>query len=163
MQGRLIQRFVAEIARLDTKSIADAGDYDEVFREVISEDTNGDGLGESQRKEFSPIEIDCQVKSDAWEALRANRLGNNFDTSITLVFHARDLRNQSLVSADGQPLIHTGDRLISLKDIFGNIVHTVRTPPGLYVIDSTPRGHGISMFAPTWNLLYVTFEPRNIP
>jgi hypothetical protein len=163
MRGRLIFQFMAELARLDTNAIETAGDYDHTFREVIKVDTDNDGIGESQRKEYAHDMVPCQVEPQTWETLRAHDLGNNVEIDVALVFHFRDLERLSLVQSDGNPAIHVGDRLVAIWNRAGSVkVQDVRTPPGLYVTESNPIGYGLDVLAPSRNLLLVTFQQRGI-
>jgi hypothetical protein len=163
MRGRLIQRFKAQIARLDTTATRSGGYYDDVFREVTMTDTDGDGIGEPQRQEHADDIVPCQVGSRAWEALQAHDLGNVPQTELILRFHFKDLERLSLVDAtSGEALIHVGDRLVATLDYrTGEVVQAIRTPPGLYVQRADPSGWGISMSRPRRNLLRVTWNERS--
>mgnify|MGYP001820980343 CR=1 FL=1 len=162
MRGRLIQKFKAEVARLDTTSTRSGGYYDDDFREVKTVD-GGDGVGVVQRQEHAAVIIPCQVGNRNWEALRAHDLGNVPQTDLVLYFHFRDLEAASLVDATtGEALIHTGDRLVSLRDYQTEaVVQAVRTPPGLYVIRADPSGWGINLSKPARNLLRVSWNQRD--
>lgn len=153
--------FRAELAQLDTVAIETAGSYDNVYREVTKRDTDGDGIGESQRLEKMPIQIRCQVEDNIWEELRAHELGNNPDIDLSLTFHFRDLETDGLVRADGNAAINIGDRLVAIRDKFGAVVHQVPTPPGLYVTEATPVSYGLNMADPRRNLLVVHFQERS--
>jgi hypothetical protein len=163
MRGRLIQKFTAEIARLDTESTESSGYYDDTFRELVHSDAaSGDGIGTKQRQEHTVVKLPCQVSDDTWEALQARDQGNTPQSEVVLWFHFRDLENNSLVAADGTSLINVGDRLVTIRDhLTDDVVHTVRTPPGLYVKEARPRGFGICMARPKRNLLRVAFEERS--
>ena len=163
MRGRLIQKFKAEIVRLDTTSTRSGNYYDDDFREVVMVDTDGDGIGEPQRQEHAAVIVPCQIGSRTWEALRGHDLGNNPQTSLVMYFHFRDLELLSLVDdTTGDALIHVGDRLVSIRDYMTEgVVQTIRTPPGLYVTRADPSGWGISMARPKRNILRVTWEERS--
>jgi hypothetical protein len=163
MRGRLIQRFKAEIARIDTEAI-DSGDYyDEDFREVVYSVGSSDGIGTLQRQEHDTILVPVQIGTRTFEALQAFDQGNAPETELVMHMHFADLERLSLVeTSTGEPLIHTGDRLVSIKRYFDEaLVLSIRTPPGLYVVEATSAGWGINMAQPTRNLLRVKFEERS--
>lgn len=164
MRGRLIQRFKAEIARLDTKETSDDGGYDEDFREVVATDAvTKNGIGTLERREHTAVLIPCQIGSRVWEALRMNEQGNAPRSDLTLYFHFADLERLSLVSATtGESLLHIGDRLVSIRDYSSEaVIQSIRTPPGLYVTEANPSGWGLNMSKPQRNILRVTFQPRS--
>lgn len=163
MRGRLIQRFKAEVARLDTDATRTGGHYDDVFRETVFVDGTGDGIGTDQRQEHTPDILPVQIGEETWEALRAHELGNLPQTDLVLWFHYRDLELASLVDGTtGHCLIGVGARLVSIRDyLTEDVVLAVRTPPGLYVTEARPRGWGINMARPTRNLLRCTFAERS--
>ena len=67
---------------------------------------------------------------------------------------------QFVDAASGDALIRPGDRLAAIRDLCGDLVQEVRTPPGLFVTESRPIGFGLNMARPRRNLLLVTFEDR---
>ena len=107
--------------------------------------------------------IPCQIGSRSWEALRAHDLGNVPQTALTMYLHFADLETLGLVDATtGEALIHTGDRLVSIRNYQTEvIIQNVRTPPGLYVVRADPSGWGINMANPTRNLLRVEWNERS--
>ncbi len=136
MRGRLIFPFQCEIAPLDTEAIEVAGDYDDVFRTVKKVDTNGDGIGEVQRKEGTHYLIPAQVEDTDFEEANPATMGNLPKYNLVLVIHFKDLVRLGKIDSDGRPGIRIGDRLVSIKDKSGvNTVRTIPTPPGLYVIE----------------------------
>lgn len=163
MRGRLIQKFKVEIARLDTTATEIAGQYDPDFREIKRTDASGDGIGTVERQEHTAVILPCQVGSRTFEALQASDLGNVPQSDLVLWLHFQDLEEASLVdTATGQPLIHTGDRIVSIRDYFDEaVVLAIRTPPGLYVQEARSSGWGISMARPTRNLLRLTLAERS--
>ncbi len=170
MRGRLIFKFLAEVHRLDTRTLAVedpdgagplTGGYDPDFKEPVLVDTNDDGIGERIRKEHAPVRIPCQVEPDAFEALQEYASGNSPRSRVRLVFHFADLERLGLVdAASGDALIRVGDRLGAINDLAGSLVQAVRTPPGLYVTEAKPMGFGLFMPRPRRNLLLATFDDR---
>lgn len=166
MRGKLINAFLAEIARLDT--VATAGDpdgagpitsgYDPDFKEtVVLEDA---GPRRDARREMPPLLIPCQVEVAAFETLRQLASGNSPDSRVTLVFHFRDLERMGLVDpASGDALLRVNDRLVAIRDLAGALVQAVRTPPGLYATEVQPQSFGLGR---SRNLLLVTFEEREL-
>lgn len=168
MRGALVFRFVAELYRLDTRAMAEGVPsvglppaYDEDFKEAILVDADGDGVGESLRREHSPVRVPCQVEPVALDSMRMTTAGNAPDSRLDLVFHFRDLERLGLVdAATGEALVRPSDRLGALYDRDGNLVQAVRTPPGLYVTEARPIGFGLARRRPRRNLLLVRFEER---
>ena len=169
-RGRLIYVFLAEIHRLDTKSIAQydpdgtgphTGGYDPDFKEPVLVDLDDDGVSERIRHEYPPVQIPCQVEPDTFEALSMHASGNVPDSEIALIFHFRDLERLDLVDVDtGDSLIRPGDRLGAIYDKQGNLIQKIRNPPGLYVNEARPIGFALNMSHPRRNLLLVTFTDR---
>ena len=163
MRGRLIQRFLAELARLDTSATRSAGGYDDDFREVTRTDSDGDGIGDFNRQEHAAIMVPCQVNNRTWEGFHRHDLGQDPKIDLVLIFHFDDLERMGLVQSSGIAAIHVGDRLVSIRDIeTEEVVQTVRNPPGLYVIEATPGGWGLNLARPTRNLLRVKLGERPI-
>jgi len=169
MRGRLLQRFLAGIRRLDAGAIRavdpdGAGPlvagYDDDFREPNLEDPDEDGVGEVARREVDEIQIPCQVESDAFEALRLYAAGHSPRMSVDLTTHMRDLERLGLVGDDGEILIRAGDRLGAIYNRAGAVVQAVRNPPGLFVSEAAPAGFGLGGLVPTRNLVVITFADR---
>jgi len=170
MRGRLIFKFLAEVHRLDTRTLAVddpdgagplTGGYDPDFKEPVLVDTNDDGIGERTRQEFPPVRVPCQVDTKVFDELRMLASGNAPRSRLDLVFHFKDLERMGLVdAASGDALIRSGDRLAAIRDLCGDLVQEVRTPPGLYVTEARPIGFGLNMQRPRRNLLLVAFEDR---
>lgn len=163
MFGRLIQKFKASVARLDTAATATASGYDDIFGSVLKSDAGvGTGIGTSLRQEHAAMLVPCQVGSNRWEALQASDMGVSPDSDFVLYFLWYDLERLGLVDATTKrSLIGIGDRIVSLNDyVTEEVVLTVPTPPGLYVVEATPRGWGLGMLRPTRNLLRVVCRDR---
>ena len=160
MRGRLIFPFLAELRRLDTDAMStQAPGYDDDFKEPALLDTDGDGSGESYRREHPPVRVPCQVEPQTVEALRMTAAGNTPQSSLDLVFHFKDLERLGLIDAlTGEALIRPSDRLSGLFDTEGNLVWAVRTPPGLYVTEARPAGFVLFRRRPRRNLLIVSFS-----
>jgi hypothetical protein len=170
MRGRLIFKFLAEMCRLDTHAMATVdpdgpapleGGYDPDFKEPVVVDQDDDGIGERVRQEYPSVRVPCQVDTKAFDELRMMASGNAPRSRLDLVFHFKDLERMGLVdAASGDALIRPGDRLAAIRDLCGDLVQEVRTPPGLYVTEARPIGFGLNMARPRRNLLLVTFEDR---
>ena len=167
MRGRLINPFVAELARLDTVATAADPDgpgpltsgYDPDFKETVMVPATGE-RGTDARKEMPSIRIPCQVEVGTFEALQQLASGNSPDSKVTLVFHFRDLERMGLVDpGTGDALLGVNDRLVAIHDLVGNLVQAVRTPPGLYATEVQPQSFGLGL---NRNLLLVTFEEREL-
>jgi hypothetical protein len=170
-RGRLIFAFLAEIYRLDKaamlKSDPDgagplSSGYDADFKEPVLIDVDDNGVAEPYRREYPAVRVPCQIEPESFEALRLNSSGNAPKTSLELIFHFRDLERLGLVDkTTGDALIQVSDRLAAIYDLDGQLVQTVRTPPGLYVTESRPIGFGLHRSRPQRNLLLTTFQDRS--
>jgi hypothetical protein len=166
MRGRLINPFLAEIARLDTVATAADPDgagplssgYDPDFKEtVVLEEA---GARRDARREMPPVLVPCQVEVGAFEALQQLAAGNSPDSRVTLVFHLRDLERLGLVDpASGDARLRVNDRLVAIRDLGGNLVQAVRTPPGLYITEVQPQSFGLGRHR---NLALVTLQEREL-
>jgi hypothetical protein len=163
MRGRLINPFLAEIAQLDTAATATDPDgpgplttgYDPDFKETVVLPASGDA-----RREKPPLRVLCQVEVGTFEALQQLATGNSPNSKVTLVFHFRDLERMGLVDpATGDALVRVNDRLAAIRDLGGNLVQAIRTPPGLYATEVQPQSFGLGLCR---NLLLVTFEEREL-
>jgi hypothetical protein len=166
MRGKLINPFLAEIARLDTVATAAdpdvggplASGYDPDFKETV---VLGDaGSRRDARREMPPVLVPCQVEVGAFETLRQLASGNSPDSRVTLVFHFRDLERMGLVDpATGDALLRVNDRLVAIRDLGGALVQEVRTPPGLYATEVQPQSFGLGR---SRNLCLVVFDEREL-
>lgn len=164
MRGRLINPFIAELAQLDTVATAadpDAGGvltsgYDPIFKEPYKLPPSGTDA----RKEKAVIFIPCQVEVNTWEMLQQIASGNLSPSSVKLVFHFSDLERMGLVGNDGDALIRTGDRLVTIRKKSDNsVIQTIHPERGsLYCTEAQVQSFGLSGGAR--NLLVCTFEPR---
>ena len=167
MRGRLINPFLAELARLDTVATAAdpdgagplTGGYDPDFKETVLVPAT-DERGADARKEMPPIRIPCQVEVGVFEALQQLASGSSPNSKVTLVFHFRDLERMGLVDpGSGDALLRVNDRLVAIHDVAGNLVQAIRTPPGLYATEVQPQSFGLGL---SRNLLLATFEEREL-
>jgi hypothetical protein len=153
-RGRLLFPLIAELARLDTNTIATNGAYDPQFK-TYKPDATTPG-----RKELPSIFIRAQVEMGRWEGQQQMQSGNVPDSRLTLVFHFRDLERAGLTDPNtGDALIRVNDRLVTLKSRNGLILEqTVRVPSGgLYATEVQPAGLGLGGRR---NLLVATFDKR---
>lgn len=166
MRGRLINPFLAEIARLDTVATAQDPDgagpltsgYDSDFKETVLVPDTG-WRGHDARREESPILVPCQVEVQSFGELQELLTGMSPRSHLVLVFHFEDLERMELVDPDsGDALLHVDDRLVSIRDYHtGEVVQAVRTPPGLYITEVQPQSFGLGLRR---NLLLATFNER---
>ena len=165
MRGKLIFPFLAGIARLDTEGMAADPDalgpltssYDPDFREPIITKT----LTEPRvvnRKELPEIRLSVQVETNTFELLNQFSSGQSPGFKMSLIFHFRDLENLGLVDpVSGSALLRHGDRLAALYTKTGQLVQTIRNPPGLYATEVSPIGIGLGFQR---NLLQIIFTDR---
>lgn len=166
MRGRLINPFLAEIAQLDTVATAQDPDgagaatsgYDPDFKETV---LLGATVAErtDTRREKPPIRVPCQVEVGTFELLQQLAAGAAPSSRVTLVFHFRDLEQMGLVDGAGVARLRVNDRLVAIHRMDGALVQTIRTPPGLYVVEVQPQSFGLGL---SRNLLLVTFQERDV-
>jgi len=166
MRGKLINPFLAELARLDTVTTAADPDgvgpltsgYDPDFKETVVIETAG--RRRDARREMLPVRLPCQVEVGAFEALQQLAAGNSPGSQVTLVFHFRDLERRHMVDPiTGDALLRVNDRLVAIRNLAGDLVQAVRTPPGLYATEVQPQSFGLGR---SRNLLLVTFQEREL-
>lgn len=166
MRGRLIFPFLAEIKQLDTTATDAApgpgpdppSGYDTDFRETVKVAQPGEQVGADARKEKDAIRVKCQVAPESHDALQQFQSGAVPSSEINLTFHYRDLERAGLVdSATGEALLRANDRLVAIRDLRGELVQAIRTPPGLYALEIRPVSYGLGRKR---NLLMVRFEDR---
>lgn len=167
MRGRLINPFLAEIAQLDTVATEADPDgegplvsgYDDDFKETAIVGTALQPRADT-RKEKPLLRVPCQVEVSTLETLEQLSAGASPSSRVTLVFHFEHLEQAGLVhEATGTALIRVNDRLVAIYSCDGELVHSVRTPPGLYAIEVQPQSFGLGL---SRNLLLVTFQERAI-
>lgn len=166
---------LAEIARLDTAATAadpdGAGEltsgYDFDFREPRKVPSLAvvpiDPGSTDARVESTIIQIRVQVEPGFHEGLNQLFAGESPDSKIQLVAHFKDLEAASLVDlVNGEPAVRKNDRLVSIKRLNGDLVRTMRSPPGLYITEVTDIGHGLGIGSSGSyrNLLLLTLEER---
>ena len=166
MRGKLINPFLAELARLDTAATDEdpdgSGDhvsgYDDDFREPVRY-SDGTEAGVDARPEMAHIYVPCQVEPDAFDVLNMIASGDVPNAKLKLTFHYAYLEQMGLVDvATGRPLIRKNDRLVAIRECSGALVETVPNPPGLFATEPQSRAFGLS--GGKRNLLVVTFEDR---
>lgn len=165
-RGRLIFPFLLEIARLDTVATEADPDaagplesgYDEVFREPVLVPSGGSQTGTLNRVE-TIIEVRGQFEPGEVENLNALISGNSPVGQLVAYLHFKELEDRGLLDPNGQASFKTDDRLVSIKELNGDLVQQIPDPPGLYVQEVSPRGWGLGP-RPKRNLLRLVFEPR---
>jgi hypothetical protein len=167
MRGRLINPFLAEIAQLDTVATGADPDgpapltsgYDDDFKETVVVSTSSQ-LRTDARKEKPLLRIPCQVEVSTLETLEQLGAGASPHSRLTLVFHFEHLEQSGLIDgATGTARLRVNDRLVAIYSCDGGLVHSVRTPPGLYAIEVQPQSFGMGL---SRNLLLVTFQERAV-
>jgi hypothetical protein len=155
MRGRLIQRFVAVLYRLDPVATAavTSGGYDATFREPIRV-PNGTQLGAASRREKTAIRLRCQIDRTQFDGASLIRAGYQPEHQLQLVTFWPELEAAGLIGTDGNPLLAPGDRVGEIETIAGAIEATFPNPPGLWVRNLERAGHGLAAFGvPRTNLL----------
>ena len=156
-RGRLINKFVAVFARLDTAATAAVvgGGYDPEFDAVVPVQ-DGTQLGSTSRREMAELRINCQLDRKNWGEQNLGRGGRQIVADIVVVLHWPDLEKLGLIDTDGEPTLKKGDRLARIETLKGNVEATFDNPPGMFITDFERAGHGQAPFGtPRTNLLYV--------
>jgi hypothetical protein len=122
MRGRLIFPVTAYVRQLDTAEMDTQGEYDDLLREPLPKDPDGDGTDEPSRREKVAITIKVQVETNRDEMQMMGASGNISDSAYGLVPHMSELESLGLVDADGTLQIRPSDRLEKLVDKLGNVI-----------------------------------------
>lgn len=167
MRGRLINPFLAEIAQLDTVATDADPDgqgpltsgYDDDFKETVAYSAGAQPRVDA-RQEKPLLRIPCQVEVSTLETLEQLGSGASPHSRLTLVFHFEHLEQAGLVDpVTGTARLRVNDRLVAIYSCDSELVHSVRTPPGLYAIEVQPQSFGLGL---SRNLLVVTFQERAV-
>lgn len=167
MRGRLINPFLAEIAQLDTVATDADPDgpgpltsgYDDDFKETVAYSAGAQPRVDA-RQEKPLLRIPCQVEVSTLETLEQLGAGASPHSRLTLVFHFEHLEQVGLVDpVTGTARLRVNDRLVAIYSCDSELVHSVRTPPGLYAIEVQPQSFGLGL---SRNLLVVTFQERAV-
>jgi hypothetical protein len=162
MRGRLIQRFIAVLRRVDTAATAavPGGGYDREFGEPLPV-ANGSLVGASSLRECPEILLPCQLDRKTWGAREAARSGYEEAADIIIVLRYQDLETVGLIGADGAPTIYPGDRIDRIEDVTGALQESFPNPPGMFVTDLERAGLGLAAFrVPRFNLLLLYCSRR---
>jgi len=170
-RGRLIFPFQVEIAQLDTTATNADPDgagpltsgYDDDFKEPALV-PSGTTAPPSKPREESVITTRAQIEDESFEQLEMLATGRSPTGQVILVFHFQVLELEGLVDGvTGEALIRVTDRLQAIRRWpGGDLVQTIRTPPGLYCVEAMPRSFGLAVQNAHRNLLVCTFEPRDL-
>jgi len=155
-RGRLINKFVAVICRLDTVASAAVvgGGYDPEF-DSLKPVANGTQIGATSRREMADLRLPVQLDRTNWGENNPMRGGRQIVADIVLVFHWPDLENSGLIDSDGEPTLKVGDRIAKLETVKGEVEATFDNPPGMFITGFERAGHGLSPFGtPRTNLLF---------
>jgi hypothetical protein len=153
-RGRLINKFVAVIRRVDVDSIRGAGDYDDDFRIVKK----------GQRVEMDALRIPCQLDRRTWGRDVKTPSGHEIEADIILTLHYPDLERLSLLDANGVPVLKQKDRIEAIETRTGVTEVEFPNPPGMFIVHQERAGHGLAAFGtPRTNLwvLYCAFDSKS--
>jgi hypothetical protein len=163
MRGRLIQRFVCVLYRLDPVATAAVvgGGYDPEFGEA-KRVNNSTQLGSPSRREQAALRLTCQLDRDPeWDSDILTRGGHMKEAAILIVLFLADLETAGLVDGNGNPKIYAGDRVGAIEDLNGNLVQTFVNPPGMFVSETEQIGYGLAAFGvPRHNLFVLKCNPE---
>ncbi|MCP4573349.1 MAG: hypothetical protein GY838_13420 [bacterium] len=128
MRGRLIFPMFVTVAPLDTEATETAAGYDDDYRTVTLDDTNGDGKGETKRVEGTPFEFKAQMENDMEEMQRMTKTGDLPNSAVGLVVHLRDMNRLGLITTSRPLGVKKGDRLTVQKNRKKAVVKTYDDP-----------------------------------
>jgi len=147
------------LTQFDPASVSSAGGYDDIAREPILTDGDGDNIGEyPSQLQTAEVKVPGQVESSSLEALSMSAGGDLPDSSIQVSFSRGRLESLSLMNADGRPKIKKGDRWIRLEDMSGNIMWTFDRPAGGLYCDEIRMSDAFIGGRSNWFL--ATFKSR---
>jgi hypothetical protein len=156
-RGRLIQRFLVRIARLDaqaTAAVVDGG-LDPDFHEPINV-PDGTQLGANSRRYHAVDTLHCQLDRKTWGDRRTERSGEEIDADILIILHWPELENGGFINTSGEPVFQRGDKVVELLTLKGQRVQLFDDPPGMFIEALERAGHGLAaMSTPKTNLLYL--------
>jgi hypothetical protein len=113
--------------------------YDPVTEEPII--YRSAGVRVEPRQEMAAVRIPCQVETARADELNMIFGGNDPVAEHIFVFHRQDLASLSLIDANGNCLLKTGDRIGSLEKN-GRTVKTYQKKLYIYRIDMGSQGFG---------------------
>lgn len=157
MRGRIIQKFIASIARLDEASTGAVveGGWDPDFHEPKIVD-DGTQLGNDSKRFHDPINLMCQLDRKSWGAVDSTRGGQQKTADIIICLHWPELQKRGLIDSNGKAIFRRGDKIIEILTKKGELDVKFDDPPGLFIRECERAGHGLSAFGtPKTNLLYV--------
>ena len=156
-RGRLIQKFLVHIARLDadaTNSVVDGG-FDPDFHEPINVD-DGTQLGSNSRRYHPVDQLHCQLDRKTWGQRRTERSGEEIDADILIILHMPELERLGFVNASGEPIFQRGDKIVELLTVKGALELLFDDPPGMFIVSAERAGHGLAAFStPRTNLFFL--------
>jgi hypothetical protein len=158
-RGRLIFPMTARILRMDTATMTEAA-FDDVFREPIQV-PDGTQSGHDARVDMAPLDLPAQVEDQDWKTLSMEMTGNDPRTTVTLVFHMRDLEARGLLHPTTKNALcpAVGDRLDAIVDPRSGAIMRMAPDPGVYCVSAVPRSYGLSGLQ--GNLIVATFVERS--
>jgi hypothetical protein len=169
-RGRLIWPMIVDIASLDTAAVAADPDaagpltsgYDADFGEPrVVPPSSGSAVVEPVRVEVIR-QLRAQVQPSEQDQLQMGVTGRMPATRVVLVFHYHDLEAAGLVTlSSGRPVLRgPGDRLAAVRHPRTlALIEEYPVKPGLFATQVRSASFGLG---PTRNLLFVTFEQRDL-
>ena len=152
-RGRLINKFIAVINRIDAAAIEAADDFDDDFRVIKP----------GGRAEVTAVRVPCQLDRAAWGRNEQTPAGIEIIADIILTLHWPDLERLGLIDTSGRAKIAIGDRVAAIETLTGSVEETFPSPPGMFVVHTERGGHGLAAFgSPRTNLLicYCAFATK---
>jgi hypothetical protein len=145
---------VCVLAQVDTAATAAVvdGGYDDEFGEVLPVDDDTQ-LGSTSLRYKAEVSLPCQIDRQEWGINELTRGGYQDASDIVVVLHRPDLEALGMIDSDGQAMIYSGDRIVRIESIDGEVQNAWANPPML-VKDVEPAGYGLHAFgAPKFNLV----------
>lgn len=166
MRGRLINPFLAAIARLDVAATAADPDgtgtletgFNDVFGEVATY-RDDDGKRQSARKEMPLIYLRCQIETQRVDDQVMLINGPSVSSRIGLVLSTPDLERLGLIDpTTGKVLLDNEDRLEGIYHPKTKaLIRRFETPPGLYAVTASETSYA---FGGPRNLFLMWFQER---
>lgn len=152
MRLKLQQWFLLQIFRLDKPGGIAQQSYDDDFNELRTVTSGGNRV--VKRPEQAPLLLRAQIETQDFHRLRMFNAGDSPEAKMVTVCDERDLTRLGLLDALGLPSLDRNDRLGAIYDWRGNLVLTVKDPPGLYATMAQPTAFGLGrkqrLFEVTW-------------
>jgi hypothetical protein len=158
-RGRLIFPKLVEVARFDSASVADAGDFDTSLHEIVVDNPNTVADRRIVPRREVPVRLRAQIETDTFLRLSMGGLGAVPGSRLVCVFFGPELEELGFIDPETRtPALKTTDRLAGIFELDERLILRIDDPPGLYATSVKPCAFGFG--AGGYNLVEVLFESR---